>query len=411
MGQPMYKAVREAQREKDRIEQSAAVFRDRHGTIDGVMFDLRHKDLDAGNWLPPAFNDFPDRPSNAPFIWFPWYGEFDETALWSEAQKAVARAEALTPIGKFRMSRNRGPTADQSQRFIQTDEEKIRAYVAEHTPECVVFRGDTIEIDHVEIKVVRNAIDHPHDRETREAYLRVRRANNGAVEEICTPISYTGVTSVLDYDIWSYNFEKMAKRIADHFKLESVREMPSVENDGSDAYLALRKAFAVANANKGLDFSSISESVVVVKSREPEEEFHDGSEVRYTINDALMMGYLWAKHELDPHVKAHAESRLQKELEGKAAVRRRVKASRKAATEVKEHWHKVAARVVDDALKENPSLTNDDLLQKMNGNQRRWVTALVALGIGPKIPSPSSLDKFISIYRQRRPSKRSLGQE
>jgi hypothetical protein len=331
MGQPMYKARRKAQGEKDRIEQVVAVFRDRYGTIDGVVFDLRHKDLDPENWLPPAFNDFPHRPSNAPFIWFPWYGEFDETALWSEAEKAVTRTVALTPIEKFRMSRNRGPTADQRQSFTQTDEEKIRAYVAEHTPECVVSRGDTIEIDHVEIKVVRNAIDHPHDRETREAYLRVRRANSAAVDEIRTPISYTGVTSILDYDIWSYNFETMAKRIADHFKLESVREMPSVEKDGSDAYLALRKAFAVASANKGLDFSSISEPEVVVKNREPEEEFHDGSEVRYTINDALMMGYLWAKHELDPHVKAHAELRLQKELESKAAIRTRVKASRKAA--------------------------------------------------------------------------------
>jgi hypothetical protein len=36
--------------------------------MDGVNFDLTHKNLDAENWLPPMFNDLPEKPVNAPLV-------------------------------------------------------------------------------------------------------------------------------------------------------------------------------------------------------------------------------------------------------------------------------------------------------------------------------------------------------
>jgi hypothetical protein len=33
-----------------------------------VNFDLTHKNLDAENWLPPMFNDLPEKPVNARLV-------------------------------------------------------------------------------------------------------------------------------------------------------------------------------------------------------------------------------------------------------------------------------------------------------------------------------------------------------
>jgi hypothetical protein len=279
-----YQAHRDAQVQKDITKQALAVFRDRHGVIDGVGFDLRHKDVDTSNWRPPIYNDEPKKPANAPFIWFPWFGTFDEQALYAKAEYTVTRRKInLTPNERLLLRRNR-VTAEIRLKFDQSDEEKIKTYIAEHTPKCKIFRGDTIKIDRVKVKPIGSAIDHPHDREIRESYLCVCRAGGGQAEQIDTPMVYTGKTAIMDYDVSHLNFANITQRIREHFRLSDLHEMPSVENDGSLAYLALRKALAVASANK--------DYLEPIRFRGPEEEFHDGSDVWYTINDAMMMGYL-----------------------------------------------------------------------------------------------------------------------
>jgi hypothetical protein len=69
------------------------VFGDRKGPIDGVEFDLTHEHLHAKNSLPPVSDNLPDKPTNAPYRWFPWYGTFAPVALWDKTRKVVARRE------------------------------------------------------------------------------------------------------------------------------------------------------------------------------------------------------------------------------------------------------------------------------------------------------------------------------
>jgi hypothetical protein len=48
----------------------------RYGTVEGVVFDLRHERLDPKEWLmkPIRFSEFsrPFRREGQPFLWFPW---------------------------------------------------------------------------------------------------------------------------------------------------------------------------------------------------------------------------------------------------------------------------------------------------------------------------------------------------
>jgi hypothetical protein len=55
----------------------------RYGTVEGVVFDLRHVRLDLKEWLmePIRFSEFsrPFHCDGQPFLWFPWYGPFRDT--------------------------------------------------------------------------------------------------------------------------------------------------------------------------------------------------------------------------------------------------------------------------------------------------------------------------------------------
>jgi hypothetical protein len=69
-----------------------------HGVVDGVEIDLRHEHLDPAEWQmftigldePPHLGR--DRPYE-PFIWFPWYGVFDEELLRREAEESFRQKE------------------------------------------------------------------------------------------------------------------------------------------------------------------------------------------------------------------------------------------------------------------------------------------------------------------------------
>jgi hypothetical protein len=142
----------------------------------------------------------------------------------------------------------------------------------------------------------------------RNAYLRIAHAN-GEIKKLKTPIIFRGRTAVLDHDIGNTFVYDITHRIERHFKLKSIRDMTLVQADNSYAYRALRKAYSVDIATEGL-LGKSTNGVVVVVGRGPSEEFHDGSNTWYTINDAVMMGYLWGRAEAAELMMPHAKSAL-----------------------------------------------------------------------------------------------------
>jgi hypothetical protein len=219
----------------------------RREVVDGVEIDLRHALLPRRDWRPNlslAFGTTPEPPWRAPFIWFPWFGPYDESAVRREAQAAMAeQARTLSSERAEGYERD-----DQNIRVpletSRTSEASIELYIQANTPECVVQKGDKISIDRVEIVRVGDDFDHIHDLEVRNAYLLVARAN-GEIDKLKTPIIFMGRTAVLDHDISSAFVHNISQRIERYFKLKSIRDMNLVQGDNSYAYRALRKAYGV----------------------------------------------------------------------------------------------------------------------------------------------------------------------
>ena len=69
------------------------VIHGRREVVDGVDIVLRHEMLPSDDWRPSYLIDFgtsPEPPSQAPFIWFPWFGPYDEGAVRRQAQARMA---------------------------------------------------------------------------------------------------------------------------------------------------------------------------------------------------------------------------------------------------------------------------------------------------------------------------------
>jgi hypothetical protein len=224
--------------------------RDRFGIVDGVDIDFRHKSLNPGEWHPPPWDDSPDPPLDHPYIWFPWFGEFDPAALRRQALKfatnelKIAREEAperkLTSHQEIRDARLQ---AEKKQN------EDIERYIAINTPECLVFEGDKIRVDRVEKQIVGSEFDHEDDYEIRMAYLSVIRPD-GTTDSIDTPIVYKRSTKFLSDDGSKSYFGVISARILQHFRINALKEIALVPKVDSFAYKALRKAYLVEAATR-----------------------------------------------------------------------------------------------------------------------------------------------------------------
>jgi hypothetical protein len=82
---------------------------DRRGTVDGVIFDLRHDLLDPKEWGTQTIGLDEDwskvRTYGRPFIWFPWYGEFNAAAVLEKSmQKNDGHSKQLARIMRSRLA-------------------------------------------------------------------------------------------------------------------------------------------------------------------------------------------------------------------------------------------------------------------------------------------------------------------
>ena len=177
--------------------------------------------------------------------------------------------------------------------------------------------------------------------------------------------------------------------------------MSLVQADNSYAYRALRKACSVDIATEGLLNKSTNEEVVVVVGRGTSEEFHDGSNTWYTINDAVMMGYLWGRAEAAELMMSHA-SRLGRKI-GKCSCRQTGR--RKTSQRAQEGWKRIAEKIIDELWRANPRLSQADVVRRIS---ERWAKASSALGLSDPAPSDASLKPFVS---QIRNSPKQLGKK
>jgi hypothetical protein len=359
----------------------AKVFKvDRFGTIDGVDIDLLHKLLDPREWDPPLWLDSAYPPLDHPYIWFPWFGHFNPEALRRRALQRATNEYKIVPE-KTRTSYEEIDAARlDTQKRIDENAEK---YIQANTPECVVRDGDKIRVDRVERKHAGTELDHPDDHEIRLAYLRVQRPD-GTVDKLNTPIVYQRQTKLPSHDGAKSYFEKISSRILKHFGINNLKEIRLVEKDDSLAYQALRKAYLVEVAT-----DTDPEHAVVIGRAGTDEE-HDGSDPWNTIEDAVMMGYLWGRAEQDRKLMSLAEEMVK----NREALSRAGKLGSKTRSLKQHAWQRVARHIVEDLVAKNPALNQTDVIRKIDTG--KWQAAQLALNSKAAMVGDASLKAFVS---------------
>ena len=172
-------------------------------------------------------------------------------------------------------------------------------------------------------RVERKATDHPfsyeHDREVRLAFLCILRAK-GKREQVKTPLMFTGATSLFVRPLKKEWFDRITRRICEHFNLLSIdAKNPSnlkEKDDKSYAYLAWHKAW---NIKKGWEAIEQDNGWKEIELDNEEIGFDRSEEKRRKtrtwrlVESAIALGYLWAKAEdkigMQPLAEASLRSR------------------------------------------------------------------------------------------------------
>jgi hypothetical protein len=133
----------------------------RFGEVDAISFDLRHSKINPDEWIMDHLGGDdgrePTRTETLPFIWFPWYGQFDPERLKAEVVKECRESNEY--------DRNRPPTlrevfgnvTDAEYRSYLKQERKpkplgkkwVNEEIAKRTPDAIVKPGDCIRVHKV----------------------------------------------------------------------------------------------------------------------------------------------------------------------------------------------------------------------------------------------------------------------
>ena len=307
---------------------------DRCGTVGGVEFDLRDDLLDPAEWQPPVVGLPPgvrSPDSEGPFIWFPWFGEFDKEEVRRGGLAWVARTV------EFSGSANTLVTQPERKQLL---DQHIRL----HTPDCIVRAGDKIIIRKIDCRKSVGEFEHPHDSEVRLVYLRVNRATK-KIYNIRLPIKFTGTRSIFikdgDIDVHAV----ILKRICEHFKIAEIDEFDYRLNDNSDANRAASIALFLHDDLEAL-------RVCLGEGDTSSPQYCEADKQIQLANSSVLLGYCWARAELELKMKPLALAALRMKAGSALGGSKGVETRRKKA-EVK--WRRDAKQIAIEFRNKEPS--------------------------------------------------------
>ena len=230
--------------------------------IEGVEIDFRHKCFDVEDWeLPPALFKARELFSKGPKLLFPWtelsevvYDRQYRSYPDSVTEDIAANNEFITEAG-----------------------DKLSVRRIESMRNTGLLRGCNLERRHV--------------------YLTLRR-QNGVIIQIERPIIMTPKNELWEENFAGNFYGTIKGRIERYFTLSDLASTEGIQSDYSFSYRALRKLKVLLHYH-GINWQEVqytSEAIVVLPTFSSE-EYHDNSNVWLTINDAVALGYLWAKSE------------------------------------------------------------------------------------------------------------------
>jgi hypothetical protein len=357
----------------------------RRGTVEGVEFDLRHALLDPTKWVMGTIGIHLDhyKIPNAPFCWYPWYGNFDGKALQREATKEAAR---IVRIAKMRGK----PIADAKAKKAFVD-----SYVKKRSPEHFLNAGDKLIIESVVDNAIGDEFYHPDDAKTRSAYLRIIRSD-GSHENVTTPLRFEGVTALLQRGIDGNFFDKLCHRICLHFSVKSLNEINVDARHGPDKMPEPKEQFVRRAVLRAHQINERSFELRRIANSIPFEHpsYVEASRAWASVNDGVLLGYLWAKVEEEITTKPLATSarvRSTREAEGgrKGAEKRQQK---RAA------WEAVVKKATPEIREKNPRISQDEVAERIKARCKES---------GTWLPGHSSITGFLStIWAETSPATR-----
>jgi len=318
--------------------------RDQCGTVDGVEFDVRHELLDPAEWQAAVVGmsrGYRSEDSDGPFIWFPWFGEFDKEKVRQGGLAWVAKTVEMS---------------DSSDTLLTLPERSrlLAQYITAHTPDCIIHAGDKIVIRKVNSKKNTEEFDHPHDSEIRLVYLRVIRAD-GRLESIRHPIKFSGTRSIFAKEGNIDYHDVILKRICEYFNLKDIEAFFQINVDTD----ASRAATIASFLHDDLDSFRTCLEETDVKSA----QYIEARKQMQLANDSVLLGYCWARAELELKMKPLALSALRMKASSALGGSKGAETRRKKA---EEGWIAIAKKMAIKIRAEKPHLSQDKVAEEIS---------------------------------------------
>jgi len=206
-----------------------------------------------------------------------------------------------------------------------------------------------------EQQYIGDGFDHAHDSELRYALLSVIRSN-GKTEAIQTPVRFNGITSIFTEGSAPQFFDKIYRRICQQYDVPSLGEVVMYqvgEKGGRFAYVAAFHAELLLRQLRKLTDSGQSDDALVCNA----------SIARHIADEAVYLGYLWAKAEAEIKLKPLVKSALRAKAGAASggsksgAVRRQKRAA---------SWEPIARQMAKDIRAQNPTFSQDKVAEEIS---------------------------------------------
>jgi hypothetical protein len=335
-------------------------------TIEGINFDLNHKYFDIINYeLPNLLFKIPNLIPRGPILYFPW----------TELAASYAQQE-------------------------KNSTEPDQGYL-EGAHKFTVVSGDRISINRIDVIPVEERL-RGCNLERRHIFLAIKRKNEQIIE-IDVPIIAIPKNEILEKNSIGNYYIAVRKRIESYFNIASVAKLADSQLTDSYSDRALRKLQLLLKIHgvDGLEGINNAKGITVPSSLPPD-EIHDGTNIWFTINDAVALGYLWAKSEDERSWAPFGESSAAQQTH--AGLASGVSRSSDA-----EAWKQVFAELIKEMLDGSGKITKVKIIASVvKDEKKQWDLMRKKLNLpSAAMPGPDSLSKaYTKIIRQLSQSKR-----
>ena len=324
--------------------------------VEGIEIDFRHPKFNPENWeVPRGLFIVRDLGGDGPNLSFPW----------SERSE-----EGIDELGSSTQPDDSLPATP---------------------PDCILELGDRLYIRKIETVSTDNPLLRGCNPNRVKVYINIHKVKGGLIE-IQRPIVLKPHNELWERDFIGNYYRAIEGRIKHYFKTGDVADIKNTPDDRSFAYRALRKLSVINRISSSVNETTVGgQRVDVVLPSVPDQEYHDNSSVWFTINDAVALGYLWAKSEDERNwVRFDDDKGSQVSAAGLLSAARR--------GEDAEKWKRVLREIVAEAsASATKKLTRTKMVEMITNDRERWDTTRRRLNLpNAAMPGVHSLRKEAS---------------